>query len=259
VVADGRQIFLSPEEGGDEPVAMAASLPGIPVITGPERIVSGRLAIEKFAVDVLVLDDAFQHRRLARDVDILLLDGESPFGNRRLLPAGPLREDPRPALKRADIIVKTGIAATPGMAADAFLSESVRPVFRAHYEATELKEGGGKGETMTPQILQDKKILAFTAIGAPEKFRSTLIALGGQLIKFLAYPDHYFYQNSDVRAIAAAAKEGKAEMIVTTEKDAVKLTDFKEFYNNIKILRVELRTDPGEKTFFDTLMKHLPR
>ena len=259
VVSDGRQIFLSPAEGGDEPALMAASLPGVPVITGPERSISGRLAIDKFAVDVLVLDDGFQHRRLARDVDILMIDGQNPFGNRRLLPAGPLREDPRTALDRADIVVKTVVEKLPGRPSGSdSLADSSRPVFRAAYEATGLCPGDG-GEALPPKILQDKKILAFTAIAAPEKFQATLKAMGARIIKFLAFPDHYFYKERDVQKIAGAAKREAAEMIVTTEKDGVKLVACEEFYRNIHVLSIGLRIDPGEEAFFGALIKLMPR
>lgn len=264
VVSDGTRRLLSPREGGDEPALLAASLPGVPVITGPERFVSGRIAVERFGADVLLLDDGFQHRRLARNVDILLLDGRTPFGNRLLLPAGPLREDPRPALGRADIVVKTdvepfptaGAAGWPPADAAACLADAVRPLFRAGYHPTGLTAGGG-GDVLPPEILRDKRVLAFTAIANPEKFSATLGRLGAKVLKFLAFPDHYFYKARDVRMIAAEARTLRAEMIVATEKDGVKLGDFQEFYNDIYILRVELRTVPGEGTFFDALIKRM--
>ena len=259
VVSDGQSVFLSPGECGDEPALMAASLPGIPVLTGPERIVSGRLAIERFGADVLVLDDAFQHRRLARDVNVVLLDGTSPFGNRRLLPAGPLREPPRPALDRADIIVKTGVEAPPGRAAaDPTVDGVSRPVFRASYEALALRPVGG-GPPTPPDSISGRRILAFTAIAAPEKFRATLTALGVEIIKYLAFPDHYFYKERDVRAIAAEAKQLQAEMIVTTEKDGVKLSNSSALLSDLKILKIGLRLDPDADLFFDTLSKRLKR
>ena len=260
VVSDGRQILLSAAEGGDEPALMAANLSGVPVITGPERVISGRLAIDKFAADVLVLDDGFQHRRLARDVDILMIDGQNPFGNRQLLPAGPLREDPRTALDRADIVVKTVVEKLPKSLSvdDSTAALPRRPVFRAAYEATGLYPGDG-GEALPPEILQDKKILAFTAIAAPEKFQATLEAMGARIIKFLAFPDHYFYKEGDVRKIAGAATRQAVEMIVTTEKDGVKLAAFQEFYRTIHILSVGLRIDPGEEAFFGALIKLMPR
>ena len=107
IVSDGRRIFMKPEDCGDEPVLISQAAKGIPVLTGPKRFLTGQVALEKFGADVLILDDGFQHRQLARDVDIVLLKTQTPFGNGCLLPAGPLRESPR-ALKRAGIIFYVG-------------------------------------------------------------------------------------------------------------------------------------------------------
>ena len=281
VVSDGASILLGPEAAGDEPVLIAAAAPGIPVLTGPDRCVSGKLAIEKFGANVLVLDDAFQHRRLFRDINIVLLDEAKPFGNGRLLPAGPLRELPA-ALNRADVIVKTGISRGEKDWKKHALPDGI-PVFRARYQPFEIIQGknksfsiinsfaGGSGGGVTSQIqgsdnqplppgmLRDKKIYAFTGIAAPEKFRATLEELGAKIIKFLAFPDHYFYKNADVRAIAEEAKAMNAEMVITTEKDGVKLLIFQDFYREIAILRVGLRMDPDERTFFETVETILRR
>ena len=101
VVSDGNRILLGWREAGDEPVLIAGALPGVPVLTGPKRFLTGRAAVERFGADVLILDDAFQHRSLFRDIDIVLIDAARPFGNGFLLPRGPLREPPRgPAPRR---------------------------------------------------------------------------------------------------------------------------------------------------------------
>jgi len=279
VVSDGASILLSPEEAGDEPVLIAAAAPGIPVLTGPDRCISGKLAIEKFGADVLVLDDAFQHRGLFRDVNIVLLDEDRPFGNGRLLPAGPLRESPA-ALNRADIIVTTGISGGETERKKPTLSDNM-PVFRARYQPLEIIQGKDKSfpsinsfplgsvETsqiqennnsiLPPGVLQGKKIYAFTGIAAPDKFRATLEELGATIIKFLAFPDHYFYKQADVQAIAGEAKAMNAEMVITTEKDGVKLLKFQDFYQTIVILRVGLHMDPDEKTFLETIETILRR
>jgi len=256
IVSDGVGILLSPEEAGDEPVLIAAATPGIPVVTGPDRFVSGKLAIEKFGADVLVLDDAFQHRRLYRDVNIVLLDEDRPFGNGCLLPAGPLREPPT-ALNRADIIVKTGISKLEKERTKPAVPDST-PVFRARYHPVEIIHG--KSNQILPlNALQGKKVFAFTGIAAPDKFRTTLEELGAKIIKFLAFPDHYFYKRDDVQAIAGEAKTLNAEMLITTEKDGVKLFKFQDFYQKIVILRVGLQMDLNERTFLDTLTNLLRR
>ncbi|MCK9197604.1 MAG: tetraacyldisaccharide 4'-kinase [Syntrophales bacterium] len=256
VVSDGASILLSPEEAGDEPVLIATAAPGIPVVTGPDRCISGKLAIEKFGADVLVLDDALQHRRLFRDVNIVLLDEDRPFGNGRLLPAGPLRESPA-ALNRADVIVETGISKGENGRKKPDVPDSI-PVFRAHYQPLEIIRGNDN-KILPPDLLQGKKLFAFTGIAAPDKFHTTLEELGAKIIKFLAFPDHYFYKQGDVQAIAGDAKTLNAEMLITTEKDGVKLLKFQDFYQKIFILRVGLRMDPDEKTFLSTLINLLKR
>src|SRR5919109_245062 len=106
-VSDGKKCLVPPEVAGDEPVLLAEHLAGLPVIVGKNRYAAGLLAVERFAVDVIVLDDGFQHVQLARDLNILLLDAARPFGTGRLFPRGDLRERPS-ALGRADVIVFTG-------------------------------------------------------------------------------------------------------------------------------------------------------
>ena len=256
IVSDGASTLLSPEEAGDEPVLIAAAVPGIPVLTGADRCVSGKLGIEIFGANVLVLDDAFQHRRLFSDVNIVLLDEDRPFGNGRLLPAGPLRELPA-ALNRADVIVKTGISRGEKERKKPALPDGI-PVFRARYQPLEIIQGDDN-QMLPPCVLQGKKIYAFTGIAAPEKFRNTLEELGAKIIKFLAFPDHYFYKQADVEAINGEAKALHAEMLITTEKDGVKLLKFRDFYQKIVILRVGLQMDPDEGTFFETIETILRR
>ena len=256
VVSDGASILLSPDAAGDEPVLIARATPGIPVVTGPDRCVSGQLAIAKFGADVLVLDDAFQHRRLFRNVNIVLLDEDRPFGNGRLLPAGPLREPPA-ALKRAGVIVETGISRGAKERKKPAVPENI-PVFRARYQPLDIIQGKDN-QILPPGLLQGKKIYAFTGIAAPDKFRATLEEQGTTIIKFLAFPDHYFYKQADVQAIAGEVKALNAEMVITTEKDGVKLLKFQDFYQTIAILRVGLHMDPDEKTFLETIETMLRR
>ena len=130
VVSDGRRLLATPETAGDEPVLMARTLPSVPVLTGPDRVRTGKVALDRFGAKLLILDDAFQHRRLVRDLDIVLTDLALPFGNGCLLPAGPLRE-PVQALRRARIVIRTGSEAeartTPASADDGGLRGFHRP------------------------------------------------------------------------------------------------------------------------------------
>ncbi|MEI7671897.1 MAG: tetraacyldisaccharide 4'-kinase, partial [Deltaproteobacteria bacterium] len=127
VVSGGNQILMGWREAGDEPILIARAAPGIPVLTGSRRLLTGRAAVETFGADVLILDDAFQHRSLFRDIDIVLLDAARPFGNGFLLPRGPLREPPD-SLRRADILLRTGDA------------ENVEPLWEAAPMPSEDRE-----------------------------------------------------------------------------------------------------------------------
>jgi len=122
-----------------------------------------------------------------------------------------------------------------------------------------LTTGGGSGETIPPEGLAGRRILAFTAIAAPEKFRATLTALGAEIVKFLAFPDHYFYKERDLQDIAATAEQLRAEMIVTTAKDGVKLSAFRAKDAVLSILQIGLRMDPDADRFLNALINRISR
>ena len=157
VVSDGSQILAGPEEAGDEPVLIARRLKGIPVLAGAKRALTGRYARENFGVDVMVLDDGFQHRWIHRDLDIVLLDSRQPLGNGLLLPRGPLREPPS-ALERAGVVVFTRSEDSTGplMDKDAFRdpvrasrAEDAHPADQScrggRHGASPVVSGGEKG------------------------------------------------------------------------------------------------------------------
>ncbi|MBN2439136.1 MAG: tetraacyldisaccharide 4'-kinase [Deltaproteobacteria bacterium] len=232
VVSDGNRVFLGWREAGDEPVMIAGALPGIPVLTGVKRSLTGKAAVDRFGADILILDDAFQHRSLYRDVDIVLIDAARPFGNGLLLPRGPLREPPQ-ALRRAGILLRTG---------DADHEEPLRkvpalPSFRGIHRPRELVEAA-TGRVSSPTALQGQKIFAFAGIGSPEAFRRGLTALGAKVVSFRVFPDHHPYDRSDIAALRCLASESGAARIVTTEKDGVRLADFPDFQTEISLLRI---------------------
>ena len=232
VVSDGNRVLLGWREAGDEPVMIAGALPGIPVLTGPKRSLTGKAAVERFGADILILDDAFQHRSLFRDIDIVLMDAARPLGNGFLLPRGPLREPPQ-ALHRAGILLRTG---------DADHEEPLRevpslPSFRGIHRPRELVEAA-TGRVSPPTALKGQKVLAFAGIGSPEVFRRGLTALGAEVVSFRTFSDHHPYDRSDIEALRRLAAESGAARIVTTEKDGVRLADFPDFQAEISLLRI---------------------
>lgn len=249
IVSDGKRLLMKPEDCGDEPALIARSLSGIPVLTGSQRVLTGRVAIEQFGADLLILDDAFQHRQLARDINIVLLNVEKPFGNGFLLPAGPLREGPS-ALKRADFIVHTGD--NTKITADF----PAKPAYRARHRAVALINGA-TGRESPLQNLQGRRVCAFAGIAKPEAFRKTLTELGALVVVFFPYPDHHEYTREDIREIQKRAVEEKTDMIVTTEKDGVKLAQFHMFLEKIDLLRVAMLFSGDEQAFVGSLMEKL--
>ena len=253
IVSDGHHLLMGHVEAGDEPVLMAKSARGIPVLTSPKRTLTGRVAMEALGANILILDDGFQHRSLFRDIDIVLLDVTRPLGNGRLLPRGPLRESPG-ALKRTDIIVWTGGDGgpeekndTPPRSLHSICPgcDSI-PVFRGYHRPKYLIQGG----TAYPLgYLDGKRVCAFAGIGSPESFRKTVESLGGRVVAFIPFPDHHRYDRKDIAMIQRIANDLEAEITVTTEKDGIKLVDFPSFLEELFLLPVEMEIVPSGEAF----------
>jgi tetraacyldisaccharide 4'-kinase len=238
-VSDGKRILMGWREAGDEPLLIAGAVPGVPVLTGPRRFLTGRAAVERFGADVLVLDDAFQHRELYRDIDIVLTDAAHPFGNGYLLPRGPLREPPE-ALRRAHLLIRTGDPESEGPLPEV----PSLPSFRGVHRPRELVEAA-TGRILPLAELNGMKVCAFAGIGSPEAFRRSLISLGAEIVSFRAFPDHHPYTLSDVGALRRLAGETGADRIVTTEKDGIRLADFADFPAELSLLRIGMEIAPA--------------
>jgi tetraacyldisaccharide 4'-kinase len=228
VVADRTGLRARPEEAGDEPFLLARRLPGVPVVVGENRYEAGRRCLESFDVRALVLDDAFQHRTLEKDLEIVLVAGVSPWGNGHLFPRGPLRE-PLSALERAHLVTVTN-AGTDGVAA---VAETVRrynprvPIVAAEYvpvECFEVADPRPLAGRHAPEALKGRRLLAFAGIARPEGFKRTLERLGVALTGLVEFPDHYWYRDEDLARVARQADSSGAEGLITTEKDYVRLS-----------------------------------
>lgn len=228
VVSDGHRIYMDPDSAGDEAFMMAAKLVGIPVLVGQDRYRSGVNAIRYFQAEVIVLDDGYQHLRLQRDLNLLLLDAKRPFGNGHLLPRGPLRA-PISSSIRADAIVFTRcqqaepISALPGEIAEpskVFRTRHMPAVYRVS------ASNSGKADicpaTLAPletAALVGDKVLAFSGIADNVDFRKSLLSLGVLLKGFLEFEDHYRYTDGDLETIQKRCRNEGAEWLATTEKD----------------------------------------
>jgi tetraacyldisaccharide 4'-kinase len=259
IVSNGKTVLMTPAQAGDEPVLIAKSTSDIPVITGKNRYLTGTFAIEHFGADILILDDAFQRRSIFRDVDIVLLDKTYPYGNGFVIPRGELRE-PVSAQERADIIVKTGVRNQESgirrrETGDGKQGAGAR-VFEAYRKPVALLRGGA-GDTYRLDHLHGKKIFAFSGIARPESFNNTIESLRGELVDFIDFPDHHAYTQKDLIKIKKAASQSSAQIILTTEKDGIKLIDFPDYLRDIYLLKIEMEISPSQKEFEDVILEKL--
>ena len=255
IVSDGAKILTPATESGDEATMIAEALPGIPVVVGKDRYAAGLEAIRLWegTEGVLILDDGFQHRQLARDLDIVTIDSMLPFGTGKLLPAGTLRE-PRTALKRADVVLltRTDLAKKP-VSLERFVRRA--QLFESRHRPTRLHRLN-TGEEFPLDLLKGKRTLAVCGIGNPEAFAETLRQFEPKDVELLAFPDHHRYSSADLRQIRDAASEVGANLVVTTEKDSQKLAAFAGKTElspsesmQILVLAIELEITVGQEAF----------
>ena len=228
--ARGR-IAVSPEDPamdwrqiGDEPALLRRLLPGVPMVIGADRAAAAREAIRRFGPDTLVMDDGFQHRWLARDVDAVLLDALHPLDNGHLLPRGLLREPPQ-ALARAHLLVLSADRAPDdwqAAAARVALWSRGVPVAGAVRVPIAWRDLGVGGH-MSPEGLAGCRAVAFAGIARPSRFRDMVARLGVEVAAFISFRDHHRYSPFDLGEVAAAARRHGARVLVTTEKDAIRL------------------------------------
>jgi tetraacyldisaccharide 4'-kinase len=252
VVSDGKTVFLDSEEAGDEPYMLARNLTGVVVLVDKNRVKAGAYAIKKFGCDTLVLDDGFQYLPLKGRLNLLLVDKTNPFGNGHLLPRGILRE-PVKHLKRANYIflTKSNGRRDPELEAliarhkpDADIIECAhRPKYLQRLDAS---PGAGREPL---EWLKGRRVFAFSGIATPESFEKFLRDLGALLVGRERFLDHYRYTAEDLGDLYDAAERERADCLVTTEKDAVRLSDPAGSPLPIYYLRLEIEIIRGAADF----------
>lgn len=244
IVADGGGLRLGVRDGGDEPVLLAERLPGVPIVVGENRYEAGAVAVGTCFANALVLDDGFQHRTLAKDLEILLVSGSDPWGNGRLFPRGSLRE-PLSALKRAGLVVVTNpptAAATSDIAHVLRRRGSAATVLSGAYRPTSLRRGDHV-RTEAPEALRGRKVLMLAGLAAPGGFVATAESLGAEVAGLAEFPDHHWYTPGDLARVAARVRETGAEAVLTTEKDWVRLREMPR--GNVPFWVLSVRLDLG--------------
>ena len=249
VVSDGQTIRAGILESGDEPRLLAERLPGIPLVVGENRAEAGRVALRELGATVLVLDDGFQNRTVAKDLEVVVVSGRDPWGRGHVFPRGPLRE-PLAALARAQLVVITDPRedAPRQVAARLAAAGAARvPVVTATYEVTGARRAG---ESVSgPRPLAGRRVLGFAGLAAPAGFADTVRAAGAQLAELIPFPDHHWYGPRDLAALERRAHSIGAEALVTTEKDWVKLRELGEPPIPLWVLAAELRIDDNRRAW----------
>ncbi len=213
----------------DEALELEHLLPDVPHVQNPDRVAAARMAIEEFEAQLLLLDDAFQHRRIARDLDIVLLDALEPFGFGHVFPRGLLRE-PIAGLKRAQIIVLTRADMVDDARRHQIRATAVAQnpqalwVEAAHAPIGLLAHGDSPDEPFRDlKTLRGQRVAAFCGLGNPQGFRHTLLSCGCELAGFREFPDHHAYSRDDLDSLAAWTASLDVTSLICTHKDLVKV------------------------------------
>jgi tetraacyldisaccharide 4'-kinase len=213
------------EAGGynDEALELELALPDVPHVQNPDRVAAAQVAVDELEMQVLLLDDGFQHRRLARDLDIVLLDATEPFGFDHVFPRGTLRE-PLVGLARADLMI---LSRADMLTSDERIQIRNRVAKLAPQTAwceVEHRVAGllnSTGQRVSPEMVSGKRVAAFCGIGNPAGFRHTLGTLGCKIVAWREFPDHHNYTREDVASLSQWGQQ--ADILVCTRKDLVKL------------------------------------
>jgi tetraacyldisaccharide 4'-kinase len=247
VVSDGRRLLLGASEAGDEPALLARRLPGAAVLCGPRRAALARLAVEALGADALVLDDGFQHRALARDLDLVVLDAVDPAGNGRLLPRGPNRE-PLAALQRAHLAWLSRADEAEPAALDSLRARAraatARPPVEARYAVSDVLDGA-LAASRGRDALRGRRVLLLCALARPDGFRRTLARLGAEVVAERVFRDHHAFTSAELREVLAAADRARAAWVATTEKDAVRLPPEVARDPHLAVVRIDAEITAG--------------
>ena len=249
IVSDGNEVFLNSEDAGDEAFMLARNLPGVVVLTDKNRVKAGRFAIEKFNVDTVILDDGFQYLHLKGQLNLLLVDQTNPFGNRCLLPRGILREPVR-HLKRASYVFFTKSEIEPELEILQTVrkynphAEIIRCVHRPKY----FEEVNGlKKEKLT--FLHEFYVGVFCGIASPRGFEDLIDRMSGEVRFKQRYLDHHKYSNQELDKMFQQAKNSGADVMVTTEKDAVRIPENYKPIIPLLFVRMEIEIIEGFEDF----------
>jgi tetraacyldisaccharide 4'-kinase len=252
VVSDGKNILLPCDIAGDEPYMLARNLlpEGVVVVVNRDRVEAGAYAVRKFGVDTIILDDGLQYLPLRGQINLLLVDKNNPFGNRRLLPRGILREPVR-NLRRGSYIFITKSDGKPDPELRAEIEKYKHPsagVIECAHKPKCLRSVDHKVEYPLNH-LKGRRVAAFSGIATPERFEAFLRDHGAQIVYNRRFLDHHWFDAEDIDEVLDGAKDAGAELVLTTEKDAVRLPDELKTDVPLLYLRLEVEILDAHDTF----------
>lgn len=251
IVSDGQNLLLNSETAGDEPYMLASNIPDAVVLVDKDRVKSGRYAIMEFSADTLILDDGFQYLDLKPKVNVLLVDSTLPFHNHHVLPRGLLRE-PIKNIRRADYIFLTKSDGSNRMR---WLKRFIRrhnrraEIVECRHKPLYLEDIYVKEKRFPLDFLKGKKIAALSGIARPESFEEFLLGTGAEIVYKEQFADHHRYEQQEIIDFINNAKKKKASLVVTTEKDAVRIPRLDRKDIPICFMRVEIDIISGQESF----------
>ncbi len=250
VVSDGKELKLDSLMAGDEPYMLAKNLDNVVVLVDKNRVKAGRYAIRVHNCDTLILDDGFQYLPLKPRLNLLLIDSTNPFTNHHLLPRGLLRE-PIQNLRRADYVFLTKSNGGSHL-------RHLRGFVKRHNPNAEIIECTHKplylqdlktGEQLPLDLLREQRVASICGIAQPESFERFLNRFGAHLVLYKRYADHHRYSLREIKAFMNEAKETEAQLVLTTEKDAVRFPELASPELRILFMRVEIDIISGHESF----------
>jgi len=255
VVSDGRSLLLDSESAGDEPYMLASNLKDVVVLVDKDRVKAGRYAIEKFGCDTLLLDDGFQYWKLrGRRQDIVLVDCQQPFGNERLLPRGTLREPPSHLARASTIFITKSDGNTAELRKRIAELNSTAGIIECVHHPLYL-EDVFTGQRHELSAIKGRKVASLSGIAQPESFEHNLVTVGSELVYSKRFADHHRFTQQEVLNAINRSKKRQAEMIITTQKDAVRFPKIDRRDLPILFMRVEIKIVAGADDFQDCVRK----
>ena len=255
VVSDGKSLLLNSEVAGDEPYMLASNLKDVVVLVDKDRVKAGRYAIEKFGCDTLLLDDGFQYWKLrGRRQDVVLIDCQTPFGNEHLLPRGTLREPPEHLARASVIFLTKSDGRTAALRQRIATLNQKAAVIECIHQPLYF-ENVFTGERKELDFLHGKKVGSLSGIAQPESFEQSLVKLGAELVYAKRFADHHRFSQQEIINAINRGKKRQAEMILTTQKDAVRFPRLDRRDLPIYFMRVEIKILAGADDFRDCVRR----